>query len=49
MGNNVGSIKMLPSSTEKMPGGANDEPTQQKRTMGNDSTQVSKSVKNREK
>jgi hypothetical protein len=38
---------MLPSGTEKMPGGANDESTQQKRTMGNDPTQVSKSNKSR--
>jgi hypothetical protein len=35
MKNNVDSIRMLPSGREKMPGGANDEPTQQKGIMGN--------------
>jgi hypothetical protein len=47
MGNNVDSIRMLPSGTKKMPGGANDESTEQKRIMGNHPTQVSKRVKNR--
>jgi hypothetical protein len=44
IGNNVASIRMLPSGTEKMPGGANDEPTQQKGIMGERPTKVSKSL-----
>jgi hypothetical protein len=38
MRDNVDSIRMLPSDTEKMLGGANDESTQQKGIMGNDPT-----------
>jgi hypothetical protein len=48
MQNNVDSIKMLPSGKEKMPGGANDESTQQKGIMGNDPTKVSQSLQSRE-
>jgi hypothetical protein len=38
---------MLPSGREKMPGGANDESTQQKGIMGNHPTEVSESIKSR--
>jgi hypothetical protein len=48
MGNNVDSIRMLPSGREKMLGGANDEPTQQKGIMGNHPTEVSQSLQSRE-
>ncbi len=38
MKNNVDSKKKLLSGIEKVPGGANDEPTEQKGIMGNRST-----------
>jgi hypothetical protein len=41
MGNNVDSLKMLPSGKEKMPGGDNDESREQARIVGNDPTAVS--------
>ena len=48
MGRNDDSIRMLPSGREKMPGGANDESTQQARIMGNHPTKVSQSFQSRQ-